>query len=266
MPRAGCRRRVLRAARLLALPAGGYVALLIGTVLGGPGVSAPFVPQPDSAHPATPPVTVPDSASGTASSARSEGSTTRKAASGPVTPVARSGATPGTRPDRLPGLRHHRDTVPHPCRAPLLEGARPRCVPQAREVVQGPDVSGAAGKLGRRGVVHLLLFQVLLPLLALVVDLFALYGLLFLDPVRTAALWLAFLLLQLLLCLYAFRLDGERTGPLWSLPLQQFVYRQLMCLVVIQSVVTAVSGTRLRWQRAERYGSLRAPAGARPES
>ncbi|OIJ94378.1 hypothetical protein BIV25_22505 [Streptomyces sp. MUSC 14] len=88
------RRRVLRAARLLALPAGGYVALLIGTVLGGPGVSAPFVPQPDSAHPATPPVTVPDSASGTASSARSEGSTTRKAASGPVTPVARSGATP----------------------------------------------------------------------------------------------------------------------------------------------------------------------------
>ncbi|OIJ94377.1 hypothetical protein BIV25_22500 [Streptomyces sp. MUSC 14] len=127
-------------------------------------------------------------------------------------------------------------------------------------------MSGAAGKLGRRGVVHLLLFQVLLPLLALVVDLFALYGLLFLDPVRTAALWLAFLLLQLLLCLYAFPLDGERTGPLWSLPLQQFVYRQLMCLVVIQSVVTAVSGTQLRWQRAERYGSLRAPAGARPES
>lgn len=121
---------------------------------------------------------------------------------------------------------------------------------------------GAAGKLGRRGLVYLLLFQVLLPLLAPVVDIFALYGLLFLDPVRIIGLWLAFLLLQLLMGLYAFRLDGERPGPLWSLPLQQFVYRQLMYLVVIQSVYTAVSGSRLRWQRMERYGSLRAPAGA----
>jgi len=119
---------------------------------------------------------------------------------------------------------------------------------------------GAAGKLGRRGLVYLLLFQVLLPLLAPVVDVFALYGLVFLDPVRIIGLWLAFLLLQFMMGLYAFRLDGERPGPLWSLPLQQFVYRQLMYLVVIQSVFTAVSGSRLRWQRMERYGSLRAPA------
>ncbi|MGI5138391.1 glycosyltransferase [Streptomyces sp. CA-106110] len=121
---------------------------------------------------------------------------------------------------------------------------------------------GAAGKLGRRGLVYLLLFQVLLPLLAPVVDIFAVYGLVFLDPVRIIGLWLAFLLLQLLMGLYAFRLDGERPGPLWSLPLQQFVYRQLMYLVVIQSVFTAVSGSRLRWQRMERYGSLQAPTGA----
>ncbi|MFF4147952.1 bifunctional polysaccharide deacetylase/glycosyltransferase family 2 protein [Streptomyces sp. NPDC001698] len=120
---------------------------------------------------------------------------------------------------------------------------------------------GAAGKLGRRGLIYLLLFQVLLPLLAPVVDIFALYGLIFLDPVRIIGLWLAFLLLQLLMGLYAFRLDGERPGPLWSLPLQQFVYRQLMYLVVIQSVFTAVSGSRLRWQRMERYGSLKAPTG-----
>ncbi|MGW7403244.1 bifunctional polysaccharide deacetylase/glycosyltransferase family 2 protein [Streptomyces sp. NPDC054833] len=125
---------------------------------------------------------------------------------------------------------------------------------------------GAAGKLGRRGLVYLLLFQVLLPLLAPVVDVFALYGLVFLDPVRIIGLWLAFLLLQLLMGLYAFRLDGERPGPLWSLPLQQFVYRQLMYLVVIQSVFTALSGSRLRWQRMERYGSLQAPVGTEAPS
>jgi cellulose synthase/poly-beta-1,6-N-acetylglucosamine synthase-like glycosyltransferase len=121
---------------------------------------------------------------------------------------------------------------------------------------------GAAGKLGRRGLGYLLLFQVLLPLLAPAVDVFAVYGLVFLDPVRVIGLWLAFLLLQLVMGLYAFRLDGERPGPLWSLPLQQFVYRQPMYLVVIQSVFTAVSGSRLRWQRMERYGSLQAPVGA----
>ncbi|SEO35321.1 Glycosyltransferase, catalytic subunit of cellulose synthase and poly-beta-1,6-N-acetylglucosamine synthase [Actinacidiphila rubida] len=120
---------------------------------------------------------------------------------------------------------------------------------------------GQAGKLGRRGLLYLLLFQVLLPLVAPVVDVFAVYGLVFLDPVRIVGLWLAFLLLQTVISAYAFRLDGERLGPLWTLPLQQFVYRQLMYLVVIQSVATALAGSRLRWQRMERYGSLTVPPG-----
>ncbi|MFB6614428.1 bifunctional polysaccharide deacetylase/glycosyltransferase family 2 protein [Streptomyces sp. NPDC056367] len=118
---------------------------------------------------------------------------------------------------------------------------------------------GQAGKLGRRGLLYLLMFQVLLPLLAPVVDVFAVFGLIFLDPVHIIGLWCAFLLLQTLMALYAFRLDGERPGPLWSLPLQQFVYRQLMYLVVIQSVFTAIAGSRLHWQRMERYGSLHVP-------
>jgi len=118
---------------------------------------------------------------------------------------------------------------------------------------------GTAGKFGRRGLTYLMLFQVLLPLLAPVVDVFAIYGLVFLNPVRVLSVWLGFVLLQLVMGFYAFRLDGERAGPLWTLPLQQFVYRQLMYLVVIQSVFTALAGTRLRWQRMERYGSLQAP-------
>lgn len=104
------------------------------------------------------------------------------------------------------------------------------------------------------------MFQVLLPLLAPIVDVFAVYGLVFLDPLRILGLWTAFLLLQVLMGLYAFRLDGERPGPLWSLPLQQFVYRQLMYLVVIQSVFTAV----MRLQTAlAADGGLRQPAGTR---
>ncbi|WP_308492741.1 bifunctional polysaccharide deacetylase/glycosyltransferase family 2 protein [Microbacterium terrisoli] len=122
-------------------------------------------------------------------------------------------------------------------------------------VVQG----GRAGKLGRRGLGYLLVLQVLLPLFAPVVDLFAVYGLIFLDPVRIAGVWLGFLALQMVMAAYALALDRESMRALWVLPLQQFVYRQLMYLVVIQSVFTAIVGTRLRWHRMERYGSLRVP-------
>ncbi|UQA94101.1 bifunctional polysaccharide deacetylase/glycosyltransferase family 2 protein [Streptomyces halobius] len=114
---------------------------------------------------------------------------------------------------------------------------------------------GPAGRFGRRGLSYLALFQVALPLLAPVVDVFALYGSLFLGPVQAAAVWLGFLSLQLACAGYALRLDGEKVRALWVMPFQLFVYRQLMYLVVIQSVVAFLLGTRLRWQRMHRSGT-----------
>jgi len=114
---------------------------------------------------------------------------------------------------------------------------------------------GPQRPLGLIGLPYLLAFQVLLPLLAPVVDVYAVYGLLFLDPVRVVAFYVAFLLLQVLAGAYALHLDRERHAPLWTLPLQQIVYRQLMYLVVIQSVVSALTGIRLPWQKLERTGS-----------
>ena len=81
------------------------------------------------------------------------------------------------------------------------------------------------------------------------------YGLFFLDREATAVAWLAML----------GRADRSppwwRSGStrrscasLWVLPLQQFVYRQLMYLVMIQSVVTALTGGRLGWQKLHRTG------------
>ena len=61
----------------------------------------------------------------------------------------------------------------------------------------------------------------------------------------------------------AFRLDGEPLRPLWSLPLQQIVYRQLMYLVVIQSVASALYGLRLPWQGIRRTGEMDAAPIAR---
>ncbi|GAB7048660.1 bifunctional polysaccharide deacetylase/glycosyltransferase family 2 protein [Catenuloplanes indicus] len=58
--------------------------------------------------------------------------------------------------------------------------------------------SGPGGRYGRRALLALLLFHTLLPLLAPLIDLYLIYGLLFDDPVRTAAIWLGALALQLL--------------------------------------------------------------------
>ncbi|MBP2323288.1 cellulose synthase/poly-beta-1,6-N-acetylglucosamine synthase-like glycosyltransferase/peptidoglycan/xylan/chitin deacetylase (PgdA/CDA1 family) [Kibdelosporangium banguiense] len=113
---------------------------------------------------------------------------------------------------------------------------------------------GAAGRLGRRGIPYLLLFQVVLPLAAPFVDVAAIFGVLAGGWWSAFAFWLAFQLMQVIPGIVAFRLDDEPLAPLLALPLQQFVYRQLMYLVVVQSVMTAVAGARLPWQKLDRIG------------
>ena len=108
--------------------------------------------------------------------------------------------------------------------------------------------------LGRRGLPYLLGFHVILPLLAPVIDIATLYAVVVTRSPTLLYFWLGFMILQFLTAAYAFRLDGERLGPLWSLPLQQIVYRQLMYLVVVQSVATAWYGFRLRWQASSGPG------------
>ncbi|MEQ7007119.1 bifunctional polysaccharide deacetylase/glycosyltransferase family 2 protein [Actinopolymorpha sp. B17G11] len=115
---------------------------------------------------------------------------------------------------------------------------------------------GPAGRFGRRGLSYLAVFQVALPLFAPAIDVFALYAVLFGRPSKVLGVWLTFVLLQMVVGGYALRLDRERLTALWTMPLQQFVYRQLMYMVVIQSVVTAVLGAPLRWHTMRREGTF----------
>jgi hypothetical protein len=100
-----------------------------------------------------------------------------------------------------------------------------------------------SGRIGRRCLPYLALSRILLPLLAPAVDIFTLHGVIFLNPRTAAAFWVAFGTAQALASGYALHLDRERLRTLWGLPLQQILYRQF---VVIQSVVTALLGARLR--------------------
>ncbi|MFN8156385.1 MAG: bifunctional polysaccharide deacetylase/glycosyltransferase family 2 protein [Candidatus Nanopelagicales bacterium] len=114
---------------------------------------------------------------------------------------------------------------------------------------------GRAGHLGRRGLPYLLVFQVLMPLLGPVVDVMALYGLFFLDWRWVLGVAAVFVAVQLALGAYALHLDHEPMRPLWALPLQQLVYRQVMYLVVVQSVAAALEGARVGWQPLDRHGA-----------
>jgi cellulose synthase/poly-beta-1,6-N-acetylglucosamine synthase-like glycosyltransferase/peptidoglycan/xylan/chitin deacetylase (PgdA/CDA1 family) len=115
---------------------------------------------------------------------------------------------------------------------------------------------GASGRFGRAGLAHLAVFQILLPLLAPLVDIFLVYGLIFLNPVTTLLMWAGVLTAQVAAAAVAFRLEREPLRVLWLLPLQQIVYRQLMYAVLIRSAVTAFGGIRLGWQKLRRVGGL----------
>jgi cellulose synthase/poly-beta-1,6-N-acetylglucosamine synthase-like glycosyltransferase/peptidoglycan/xylan/chitin deacetylase (PgdA/CDA1 family) len=114
-------------------------------------------------------------------------------------------------------------------------------------------------RIGRRALPYMIFFQVLLPMGAPLIDLYALYAIVFTHPTRVIAFWLAFNALQLVIALVAFRVDRERLGPLWALPLQQFLYRQLMYVVIIESVISALVGARATWRHIPRTGDIELP-------
>ena len=109
-------------------------------------------------------------------------------------------------------------------------------------------------RIGYRALPYILLFQIALPIAAPLVDLLSLYGIVFADAVHVIAIWTVFNLIQLGIAAFGFRLDREPLRPLWALPIQQFVYRQLMYLVIIESTVSALKGVRAGWRHVPRTG------------
>lgn len=130
--------------------------------------------------------------------------------------------------------------------------------------------SGSSGRFGRIGLPLLTLFGIVLPLLAPLVDVLTIFGVLFLNRGEAGLAWLAMLALQFLTAVIAFRLDGEPLRGVLALPFQQVAYRQLLYLVMVKSVATALTGAQLRWQKLHRLGAAaahrqRAAAAVRPE-
>ncbi|WAZ23400.1 glycosyltransferase [Streptomyces cinnabarinus] len=122
---------------------------------------------------------------------------------------------------------------------------------------------GPSGRFGRVGMPLVVIFQIVTPVFAPLIDVFTVYSMIFVDFRAALLAWLAVLAVQLVCAAYAFRLDREKYRYLLMMPLQQLAYRQLMYLVLIHSCVTALTGGRLRWQKLKRTGEVGTPAGVR---
>ncbi|MFC8200377.1 bifunctional polysaccharide deacetylase/glycosyltransferase family 2 protein [Streptomyces sp. NPDC057298] len=121
---------------------------------------------------------------------------------------------------------------------------------------------GPSGRFGRVGMPLVVIFQIVTPVFAPLIDVFTVYSMIFIDFKASLLAWLAVLSVQLVCAAYAFRLDREKYRYLLMMPLQQLAYRQMMYLVLIHSCVTALTGGRLRWQKLKRTGEVGTPAGA----
>ncbi|WP_405647171.1 bifunctional polysaccharide deacetylase/glycosyltransferase family 2 protein [Streptomyces sp. NBC_00019] len=121
---------------------------------------------------------------------------------------------------------------------------------------------GPSGRFGRVGMPLVVIFQIVTPVFAPLIDVFTAYSMIFIDFQAALLAWLAVLAVQLVCAAYAFRLDKEKYRYLLMMPLQQLAYRQMMYLVLIHSCITALTGGRLRWQKLKRTGEVGTPTGA----
>ncbi|MFF1322105.1 bifunctional polysaccharide deacetylase/glycosyltransferase family 2 protein [Streptomyces chartreusis] len=121
---------------------------------------------------------------------------------------------------------------------------------------------GPSGRFGRVGMPLVVIFQIVTPVFAPLIDVFTVYSMIFVDFRAALLAWFAVLAVQLLCAAYAFRLDREKYRYLLMMPLQQLAYRQMMYLVLIHSCITAMTGGQLRWQKLKRTGEVGTPAGA----
>jgi cellulose synthase/poly-beta-1,6-N-acetylglucosamine synthase-like glycosyltransferase len=130
------------------------------------------------------------------------------------------------------------------------------------------------GALGMVAMPNIWIFQLLFPFVSPVADLLFLWSLVsvWLNKLEHSAeyalssleqvvgFYLIFLAIDWLAAVIALRMEPEEDQWLaWLVLLQRFVYRQVMYLVVVKSVFTALKGRLVGWGKLERKATVTAP-------
>lgn len=122
------------------------------------------------------------------------------------------------------------------------------------------------GAFGWVALPSLWVYQILFPAVSPFMDVGILYALLKHNLTVFVSLFALMTGIEMLAALVALWMDRGDKRLLFYLPLQRFVYRQLMYYVVLKSLLTAMQGAAVGWHKLERSGMARIEGECAPEA
>jgi cellulose synthase/poly-beta-1,6-N-acetylglucosamine synthase-like glycosyltransferase/peptidoglycan/xylan/chitin deacetylase (PgdA/CDA1 family)/spore germination protein YaaH len=109
---------------------------------------------------------------------------------------------------------------------------------------------------GMVGMPNILIFQIILPLFSPLADLMMIIGLFGDKPGKILTYYVAFVLIDFLVAIIAFRMEKEDYKKLVYIIPQRFIWRQLMYYVLFKSLRKALKGELSAWGVLKRTGNV----------
>lgn len=110
---------------------------------------------------------------------------------------------------------------------------------------------------GMVGMPNILIFQIILPLFSPLADLMMIFGLLGDKPGKILIYYAAFVLIDFLVAIIAFKMEKEDYKKLIYIIPQRFIWRQLMYYILFKSIRRALKGELSGWGVLKRTGNVR---------
>ncbi|QJD95283.1 glycosyltransferase [Mucilaginibacter robiniae] len=110
---------------------------------------------------------------------------------------------------------------------------------------------------GMVGMPNILIFQIVLPLFSPLADLMMILGIFSAHPWKVFGYYLAFILIDFVVAILAFRMEREKYSKLIYIIPQRFVWRQLMYYILFKSIRRAVKGELSGWGNLKRTGNVK---------
>ncbi|MCJ8210750.1 glycosyltransferase [Mucilaginibacter sp. RS28] len=109
---------------------------------------------------------------------------------------------------------------------------------------------------GMVGMPNILVFQIILPLFSPLADLLMIIGLFSDKPWKILGYYLAFIVVDFIVSVVAFRMEREDYKKLVYIIPQRFIWRQLMYYVLFKAIRKAVKGELSGWGALKRTGNV----------
>ena len=114
-----------------------------------------------------------------------------------------------------------------------------------------------AGTLGWIALPQALIFQFLMPMISPLADLVLIVSIVGGFWRETIGYYLLFVLIDISAAMVAFSYEGESYIKTLAIVPQRFIYRQVMYLVLIKAILSALAGRLIEWGKLHRTGSVK---------